>query len=530
MTQSRWRAPREDGAVLVSPSWADLPGLVEVNQQVLKRSPLQLDGMSLADLRQMAAQELGALSPAYGATLGLQVPEQAFTQRPVIATGHQPELFHPGVLVKNLAAARLAQQLGGTGFKLTVDSDVSKETGLKLPVTRDDHFDETLRFSAARPALPYEEWVCEDEAAFARLPQQARQVTSTWPWQPVLGKFWAIAVQASARTRVIPERWLVARHALEAEWGVVNHELPMSQVCRSDFFGLLFGTFLERRQELAAIHDDELGRYRREHKIRSRNHPVADLENTADRVELPFWAWQPGGTQRGRLFALRAPGGVELSVSLPGQEQRIAGTWPADVHQFRKHWPQLLATGWKIRPKALVTTMMMRLFVADLFLHGIGGAVYDELTERIFGRFFDTALPRFAVVTATLRLPWGEKPVGVEDERRVRQQLRTLEWNPDRLLPPAVDGPARHYVELKQQLIQGPDVGFSPKERHHQFEEVREHLHPYVAEVEERTQAALHETHRRHRRDEHRFSREHAWVLYPEEALLRLRDWFSRDA
>jgi hypothetical protein len=525
MTQTRWRAPREDGAVLVSPSWADLPGLVEANQQALKQSPLQLAGVSLADLRQMAASELGALSQQYGAALGLQVSEQTLSQRPVIATGHQPELYHPGVLVKNFAAARLARQLGGTGFNLTVDSDVAKETGLKLPVTSEDHFDEAVRFSEARLPLPYEEWVCDDEAAFARLREEARRITATWPWPPVLEKFSAIAVQASARTRVIPERWLVARHALEAEWGVVNHEVPMSQVCRSDFFGLLLGTFLERRQELAAIHNEELGRYRREHKIRSRHHPVADLEHTADRVELPFWAWQPGSVQRGRLFARPAPGGVELLVSLPDREQPLPGTWPADVHQFRKRWPELLATGWKIRPKALVTTMMMRLFVADLFLHGIGGAVYDELTDRIFGRFFQTALPRFAVVTATLRLPWGERPVGEEDERQLRRQLRTLEWNPDRFLPPYVDGPARRYVELKQQLIQSPAFAASLKERHHLFEEVREHLHPYVADLEQRTEAALGETHRRHRRDEHRFSREHAWVLYPEEALLRLRDW-----
>src|SRR4029079_5490750 len=82
MTHSRWRAPREDGAVLVAPSWADLPGLVEENQQLLNESNLQLAGVPLAELRRMAADELGVLSQQLGAVLGLQVPEPALSRRP----------------------------------------------------------------------------------------------------------------------------------------------------------------------------------------------------------------------------------------------------------------------------------------------------------------------------------------------------------------------------------------------------------------------------------------------------------------
>src|SRR5207302_4275452 len=134
MTQSQWRAPREDGAVLVVPRWDDLPGLVGQNQHVIKQSPLRLGGLSLTELREGAEEELTALYRQYAEALGLQVPNQPLSRRPIIATGHQPELYHPGVLVKNFAAANLASQLGGVGLNLTVDPDVAKETGLKLPV------------------------------------------------------------------------------------------------------------------------------------------------------------------------------------------------------------------------------------------------------------------------------------------------------------------------------------------------------------------------------------------------------------
>jgi len=527
MTQPRWRAPREDGALLVAPAWEELLGLVERNQRLIEQSPLRMAGHSLLDFRGQVAGELNDQAAQYAAEMGLQTPVAPLTSRPTIATGHQPELYHPGVLVKNFATAALARRVGGVGFNLSVDSDVAKTTGLTLPVSGGDHFDEVLHFSGSIPPLPYEEWACDDEDAFARLPELARPITRTWPWRPVLDSFWKQARDAAGRTRLIPERWLLARHHLECSWGIVNHELPMSRLCTTGFVGLLVGVFVDRRAEFAAVYNEELTKYRREQKIRSRNHPVAGLEVTAERIELPFWAWFPGTTQRGRLFARRHAAGVVFDVIFPEQEQTIPGVWPIESEAFHRRWPELRATRWKIRPKALITSMMLRLFVADLFLHGIGGAVYDELTDRIFCRFFGTQLPAFAVVTATLRLPWGVPPVREEDERRLRQSLRTLHWNPDRFLPRPVDGVARQYVELKRRLTHEPTVGPGLRERHHQFEEVREHLRPYVARQVRQTEAALHDTHRRHRRDDHRFSREHAWVLYPEDALREMHQRFD---
>ena len=55
--------------------------------------------------------------------------------------------------------------------------------------------------------------------------------------------------------------------------------------------------------------------------------------------------------------------------------------------------------GLRLRPRALVTTMYARLMLADLFLHGIGGAKYDQLTDLIIRQFFDVQPPRGAAVT-----------------------------------------------------------------------------------------------------------------------------------
>jgi hypothetical protein len=75
-------------------------------------------------------------------------------------------------------------------------------------------------------------------------------------------------------------------------------------------------------------------------------------------------------------------------------------------------------------------------------------------------------------------------------------------------------------------LIHQPsDDGTVLRERHQQFEDIRDHLRPYVAERRQAAETSLHDVVRHHRHDEHRFSREHAWVLYPEAALRGLKDW-----
>ena len=59
----------------------------------------------------------------------------------------------------------------------------------------------------------------------------------------------------------------------------------------------------------------------------------------------------------------------------------------------------------KIRSRALITTLWARLALGDLFLHGIGGAKYDQVTDRLIERFFGLQPPGIMVLSATLHLP-----------------------------------------------------------------------------------------------------------------------------
>jgi hypothetical protein len=80
----------------------------------------------------------------------------------------------------------------------------------------------------------------------------------------------------------------------------------------------------------------------------------------------------------------------------------------------------------------------MRLLVADLFIHGIGGAKYDEMTEDFAAEFFGAAALRpMACVTATLYLPLPAEPAAERSLRAAERAVRDIRYNPQRYLAAA---------------------------------------------------------------------------------------------
>ena len=78
--------------------------------------------------------------------------------------------------------------------------------------------------------------------------------------------------------------------------------------------------------------------------------------------------------------------------------------------------------------------MFSRFLLGDLFIHGIGGAKYDELGDEIARRFFGIEPPGFLTLSLTLwlgcRPSHRPRPNWLLSDRR----LRDLTYNPDRYL------------------------------------------------------------------------------------------------
>src|SRR6266851_7095715 len=103
------KAPQQHGAIVAEPPLADAERLVAANRQRLASIDLHLLGRSWADLSRQARQLAVAAAKEYLQQAG--EPVAGFDDTSLLMAGHQPELFHPGVWVKNFALNGLAKAL-----------------------------------------------------------------------------------------------------------------------------------------------------------------------------------------------------------------------------------------------------------------------------------------------------------------------------------------------------------------------------------------------------------------------------------
>jgi hypothetical protein len=239
---------------------------------------------------------------------------------------------------------------------------------------------------------------------------------------------------------------------LEGAWGLRTLEVPLSQLCETTTFRRFLLLLFEQSRALHAIYNRCLADYRQLHRIRSRSHPVPELESGPDEwLEMPLWIWTQQDPRRRHLFLRRKdPTSWELSDRHQGLWQIPAGE-NLRAERGVEALEQLAGEGVKIRPRALVTTLYARMLLGDLFVHGIGGGKYDQLTDSIWQTWLDVQPPSFLVATATAKLPIEREIVSQNDLREVERRLRAMRFNPDRFL--AADAESQGLIAEKRDWI-----------------------------------------------------------------------------
>jgi hypothetical protein len=239
-----------------------------------------------------------------------------------------------------------------------------------------------------------------------------------------------------------------------------------------------------------------------------------------------LWVWTAENPRRRRLFARIAPGEIVLS-DRQSWEARLPLHAEDDARAAVERLMELQHSGVRIRPRALVTTLWARLALGDLFIHGIGGAKYDCVTDRLIQRFFGLAAPRFLVVSATLLLPIERDRATPDDLRSIQHELRAMTYHPERYLTDAspsceAGAPSRGRAELiaeKQRWIATPQTADNAQQRCQTIRRVNAALQPWLDDRRKRLAERLAETSRRLHAEGILAWREYAFCLYPEATL-----------
>ena len=522
---SRLRVARAHGAFVAVPLLAEVGTLLARNRQRLEKIDRPVSGRPFQEVRRQARNDVRRAARAYLCQAGEPVPPHSGSDT-ILMAGHQPELFHPGVWVKNFALCGLGQAHHATPINLIVDYDAVKTTALtvprvRLPLPPVSEFlphTEPVPFDRVPLGIPHEEWVVQDENLFASLPERVRPDGG---FRPFLDDFWEEVKRQGQRTARMAERLTAARRTFERRWGCHNFELPVSVLCsRGESFTTFLADILADLSRFHRIYNDSVHDYRRAHGLKSRNHPVPDLARDGDWLEAPFWAWRAGPTQRGRLMVRETEEGLLLRAG--GEE------WPAlpyrnkDARSLQvSDLKDLETQGLKVRPRALTNTLFARLFVADLFLHGIGGGKYDELTDAIVRRYYGAEPPAYLMLSGTLLLPFPTYPVEDNDCRRLRHQLRDLDYNPQRSLAAETVDPVTAALLAQRQawVARNPADADGKRHRWRALQSLTAQLRPAVAGRRDLARKQLARCRAQQQANAVLRRRDYAFCLHPEEEL-----------
>ncbi len=359
---------------------------------------------------------------------------------PIVLTGHQPQLFHPGVWFKNFVLAAHARRLAAPAVNLIIDNDTIRAAAIRVPrgpgLLGDDPESGSasdgenagwvamVEFDRAGDEVPFEERAVLDPDRFRDFPRAVRARLSPELREPLVESLWPVACAALADTDRLGLCVSRARNVIESQAGLDVLDVPLSVVCDGWPFRWFAVGLLEDGERFREIHNAVLAEYRRLHRIRSRSHPVPELARDGDWCEAPFWLWTRAAPRRRRLFARRAGGRLELT-DRAGWRCALDRPGDGDASRAVEQLEEARRHGVKLRPRALLTTLFARLLLGDQFVHGIGGAKYDQLTDALLERFCGVAPPAFITATATVRLPLAARSSRSVSARHAAEQAAT---------------------------------------------------------------------------------------------------------
>ncbi len=317
------------------------------------------------------------------------------TDRPIVMSGHQAQIWHPGVLSKYLSAIAAGEALGAHPAWLVVDLDTGEPTRLRFAAQDDD---------GARRAGETDLAPTRAEAPGVPLglrPPATISASVPAPLRPI--------ADALRRHQGAPSLSAQIQNALEDLLESVAtpiQSVSALAISRTDLFASIVDRMRTDPDTCAEAYNSAVS-----------EHPDARVRpmragDVSKGVELPLWSIQ--GSERTPIYGAELRGAEITSLA----------------------------------PRGLLMTGLVRRAACDLFIHGTGGGVYDRITDLWFERWLGEAphAPS-AVVTATLR-PGGEVDTTAVDEAdRLTWLAQSARHNPGLLGDGKAEDQKRELVE-----------------------------------------------------------------------------------
>ena len=166
--------------------------------------------------------------------------------------------------------------------------------------------------------------------------------------------------------------------------------------------------------------------------------------------------------------------------------------------------------------------MLCRLLYSDMFIHGIGGSKYDQLTDAIAADFFAVELPAYLTITGTFTIQQNVAPISNAQIGSQKHRIRDLEFHPERFVDHSNDQ-SNEWVQEKKQWIEKELPPGQRKPRHDAIKEINQKLQEQVGDSKTAETNKLNELVAQQPMAKLLNSREYSFCLFDQNLLNELK-------
>jgi hypothetical protein len=277
--------------------------------------------------------------------------------------GHQPVVYHPGIIEKTKRLGALATETGSYALNVAIDTD--EGDGGRLLWPRRDGDDVVIKQgSLATGELLYrDQRVVSRGKSAALFAELKRDLISSGCGASVEG-----AEKAERLYGALEGESIVLAHSIvrKSLCDAAYDEVPLSLFLQTPSVREFLDRIVRDGERFVELYNTTLERYRTEHKIKNPANPFPNMTVTPEEIELPLWELV-GSSRKGVV---------------------VGRTGTRTISNL-------------LAPRGSIVTLLLRGVCSELFIHGIGGGKYDQFVNAFAEGYWRAPLPRFVVASAT---------------------------------------------------------------------------------------------------------------------------------
>ncbi len=373
----------------------------------------------------------------------------------IIATGHQPIFYYPGIIFKNYFISKIAKELDGLPINFVVDTDIAN---INIPVpgkVNNNYYKKYIKI--ANPEKLCYAWFKPARKEVKNFFVDIEKIVKTLNHKDILKSFRKYTKRFFyfyEKNKNFIETIIFLRQEFEKLYKFPVLDLKVSEISKSIGFYNFVWLIIKNIEDFVDIYNEATKlNIKRKKNIYQ---PVKLLYNEKNIYELPFWYIKG---KRYRLFIKKNNNKLhflgENNLSLIEIDQANKGE--AEIIN-------ILKKNIIIFPKAITLTMILRMFFSDLFIHGTGGASYDKVTNYILKKFFKLKDElKYLIVTGNIYLPLDIDINKIEEKYIEKKRwLNNVKYHPEKFMNKEL---AEYYIGEKRKLSLQLNRTKNPAER-----------------------------------------------------------------